>query len=248
MRVIRRSSLSKLYPLPDGLHFTPAMSCRAMLDDRIKLSELDMDYEERIGASKLSVIKDGFRFLGVILDTALTYRPFRMFGLVALLLLALAGALGASIAYAKWVSPGYAHLPRWYLLRMLTALTAAASGLVVATVGLVAERVALMTQRHQPPEGILQRLILRPLRSRWISALGAGAVLFGVGLNLPVLREWVVEGHIEIDTWWSYVVTGAFCVVTGVQFLASGIADRMSDLLDERLRALEALREAGELP
>ena len=31
MRVIRRSALGDLYPLPDGLHFTPAMSARAIL-------------------------------------------------------------------------------------------------------------------------------------------------------------------------------------------------------------------------
>ena len=34
MRVIKKSSLTKLYPLPDGLHFTPAMSCRAVLTSR----------------------------------------------------------------------------------------------------------------------------------------------------------------------------------------------------------------------
>ena len=34
MRVIRRGSLKYLMPLPDGLHFTPAMSCNALLDQR----------------------------------------------------------------------------------------------------------------------------------------------------------------------------------------------------------------------
>ena len=33
MRVIRRSALRDLYPLPDGLHFTPAMSARVLLQD-----------------------------------------------------------------------------------------------------------------------------------------------------------------------------------------------------------------------
>ena len=33
MRVIRRSALPNLMPLPDGLHFTPAMSARALLGD-----------------------------------------------------------------------------------------------------------------------------------------------------------------------------------------------------------------------
>ena len=68
MRVVRRSALGKIYPLPDGLHFTPAMSARSMLSDSIKIVEIDMPYYERAGESKLNVIKDGLRFLKVILQ------------------------------------------------------------------------------------------------------------------------------------------------------------------------------------
>ena len=45
MRVIRKSSLKKIYPLPDGRHFTPAMSCRAVLDNEIRILEIPMRYE-----------------------------------------------------------------------------------------------------------------------------------------------------------------------------------------------------------
>ncbi|CAG0998743.1 partial Dodecaprenyl-phosphate galacturonate synthase, partial [Gammaproteobacteria bacterium] len=37
MRVIRRTALVDLYPLPDGLHFTPAMSARALLEGKLRL-------------------------------------------------------------------------------------------------------------------------------------------------------------------------------------------------------------------
>src|SRR5580704_3331412 len=62
MRVVRKSSLDHLYPLPDGLHFTPAMSARAMLSDVTRILEVDMPYHERSGESKLRVGKDGVRF------------------------------------------------------------------------------------------------------------------------------------------------------------------------------------------
>ncbi|NJM42469.1 MAG: hypothetical protein HC853_17885 [Anaerolineae bacterium] len=39
MRVFRRSILDKLYPLPDGLNFTPVMSVRAV-HENIKLVEI----------------------------------------------------------------------------------------------------------------------------------------------------------------------------------------------------------------
>ena len=66
MRVIRRDALSDLYPLPNGLHFTPAMSARALLEGRLTLTEVPVPYAERIGRSKLSVVKDGLRFLAAI--------------------------------------------------------------------------------------------------------------------------------------------------------------------------------------
>ena len=63
MRVVRRSALPDLYPLPDGLHFTPAMSARALLEEKLTLVEVPMPYAERVGRSKLSVVRDGVRFL-----------------------------------------------------------------------------------------------------------------------------------------------------------------------------------------
>ena len=61
MRVLHRSALDLLYPLPDRLHFTPSMSARALLNG-LRVVEVPMRYEERIGASKLSVLGDGIRF------------------------------------------------------------------------------------------------------------------------------------------------------------------------------------------
>jgi glycosyltransferase involved in cell wall biosynthesis len=84
MRIVRREAYNRLRPLPDGLHFTPAMSARALLDReaRVKLVEIDMPYHERVGDSKLKAGRDGLRFLGVITKTALIYRPVRLAALL----------------------------------------------------------------------------------------------------------------------------------------------------------------------
>lgn len=79
MRVLRRSALQKLYPLPDGLHFTPAMTCRATMGKGLRIVETPIGYAQREGKSKLSVIKDGLRFLKIILQMALRYKPFKVF-------------------------------------------------------------------------------------------------------------------------------------------------------------------------
>jgi glycosyltransferase involved in cell wall biosynthesis len=80
MRIVRREAFNRLRPLPSGMHFTPAMSARALLDRnaKVKLIELDMPYHERVGDSKLKAGRDGLRFLWVITKTALVYRPVRL--------------------------------------------------------------------------------------------------------------------------------------------------------------------------
>jgi len=84
MRLLKRDLLPRILPLPAGLHYTPAMSARCVLDPGIKISEVDMPYEERTGESKLNVARDGLIFLQTILVTALFYTPLRMFGSLAI--------------------------------------------------------------------------------------------------------------------------------------------------------------------
>ncbi|WP_435008739.1 glycosyltransferase family 2 protein [Tundrisphaera lichenicola] len=92
-RVVRRSSLPLISPLPKGMHFTPAMSAICLLDPRLRIEEVPMPYEERIGRSKLSVLKDGLRFLYVILFTVCCYTPLRTMLLVAGAFVGLVGLL-----------------------------------------------------------------------------------------------------------------------------------------------------------
>ncbi len=57
MRVLRRDALKKLYPLPTGLHFTPAMTCRALTQEDLTIREVPIPYHERVGRSKLKVFR-----------------------------------------------------------------------------------------------------------------------------------------------------------------------------------------------
>src|SRR5690554_2311815 len=58
MRVFKRSILEQIFPLPDGLNLTPVMSTRA-LHENLKVVEIPIPYSERVGRSKLSVVRDG---------------------------------------------------------------------------------------------------------------------------------------------------------------------------------------------
>ncbi len=97
MRVIRADRLPNIYPLPDGLHFTPAMTCRAVLDLHLSIVEVPIPYKERVGRSKLNVFVDGLRFARAIGRIALTYRPLRFLGIPGLLFIGLALCYGVGI-------------------------------------------------------------------------------------------------------------------------------------------------------
>src|SRR5206468_956637 len=98
MRVVRASSLRKIMPLPDGMHFTPAMSARAILSSGLKIAEEDMPYHERDGESKLRVVSQPS-----VTDRALRgFFSSRWFWIAPAVLLALGSALVTS-SFVEWL-------------------------------------------------------------------------------------------------------------------------------------------------
>jgi len=128
MRVLRRSSLRKLLPLPDGLHFTPAMSARGLMRRDLKIAEIDMPYHEREGKSKLRMMKDGTRFLKAIMDAVFLYRPSRPLAILAIICLAVAVSLMVMpiIHYVQTRT-----VAEWMIYRFVVSGLAGISGSVV---------------------------------------------------------------------------------------------------------------------
>jgi glycosyltransferase involved in cell wall biosynthesis len=237
MRVVRRASLAKLLPLPDGLHFTPAMSARALLADDVCIEELDMPYHERAGESKLRVGKDGLRFLRVIVNTALLYRPGRPLALLGLGC-ALAAALLMVQPAAHYAATG--TLREWMIYRFIVAhlFGLGAAGLLCAAH--FAARLVSIALAIPPPTGVLYRFSRDFLGSRlfWLVPLALAAA--GTALVLPSVIERVVTGGTH-GHWSRFVAMSAFLSVAGVLVLAR-LLDFILDLLATRLEYLR-LRE-----
>lgn len=211
MRVFRRALLSRLSPLPAGLHFTPAMTARAAcLGARIV--EVPIPYAERVGDSKLNVAADGLRFLRVILGIIFAYFPLRIFGpLGALFLLAAFGyGLGPLGYYLK-----NHRLEEDMIYRLLAILTLSVCGLIALAFGLVAQKVSDITTRK--PSGWLDR--------RWLpeASVAAGVLLglAGVLLNSRTIMEYASMGRIGAH--WAYVLTGGLAVISGTVLACFGI-------------------------
>src|SRR4051812_14426485 len=205
MRVFRKESLSILYPLPDGLDFTPAMSTRAVYEG-LNMVEVAIPYKERVGRSKLNPLKDGIRFLRSILWTALLYDPQRFFGPLGLLMLVVALILGLGPTFYYLQNR---HLEEDMIYRLFAVLILSVAGVNVLAFGLTCQAVLaiLPARRHAPPAV--------PGRWRGIAA-GVGLLMFVVGLALiaPSIFQWLATRH--INSHWSYFGAGGTLVLTGI--------------------------------
>jgi hypothetical protein len=237
MRVIRRDALDDLYPLPDGLHFTPAMSARALMEDKLRLVEVPMPYAERVGRSKLSVVKDGVRFLTVILRAAVAYRPSRA-------LLLTAGLLGlATLAVAFqpvtwWLRHGELREPMIYRV-MLASLLGTLSGIVLCS-ALISEQMAALVHRRPfttvGVTGQLGRLLSRRVRRIAIPLLVAVAV----GVSWPGIAQYVATG--EVDMHWSRAMLSSLLVVGASMLGITAFLMHMLELIAVQRDGLSTMR------
>ncbi len=243
MRVVRRRSLPRLYPLPAGLHFTPAMSARAMLSDALKIIEVDMPYQERVGESKLRVGADGIRFLRVIVETAFLYRPSRPFGIAASLLFLAAAALMIS-PLAFYLR--YRFVQEWMIYRFLVSDLAGTGSCLCACAALLTSRIAAITLAGEA-DGHRGTWVHQFFRSRWFWLVPGTLVLAGsalvMGSLLDLLRTGATYEH------WSRYIVMVFCFSTALMLSVTRTIDFVLDLVAGRMlyrKTATAMAEGAE--
>jgi hypothetical protein len=230
MRVVRRTCLPALLPLPDGLHFTPAMSARAILSARTKIVEIDMPYHEREGESKLHPGKDGVRFLRAILDAALLYRPARP--------LAILGCLWLGLAVALMLTPTAYYLrhhavQEWMIYRFVVGhLAGTLAGLLLCASYLTGRMVAIALRDVEGKRG--SRNLLDWFFSSWLPWLVPPLLLVGGGLLvLPSFLELVRTGSTYEH--WSRFIAMSFCWELASIIAVTAVIDYVLGLLSAQL-------------
>lgn len=233
MRVVRRSSLEHLFPLPDGLHFTPAMSARAMLSESTRIIEVDMPYHERAGESKLRVGKDGLRFLRVIVETAFLYRPSRPLGLLAVVFALFAAALMASPTLYYLQNRSVAE---WMIYRFLVADLAGITACLCFCASYLTGRMTSIAITEE--SGVLRSRLTRWLfQSRWFWAVPVFFALVGASLVISSLMQRLTTG-LTYEHWSRYVVM-SFCLAVAVILSVTRVIDYVLDLVAGRLEYLK---------
>jgi len=242
MRVVRRSSLPQLLPLPDGLHFTPAMSARVLLDDDLELAEIAMPYREREGESKLSAVSDGLRFLWVILRTAALYRPARLIGPVAGVCLAVAVFLmiDPTIFYIE-----NQRLHEWMIYRFLVSSLLGTAALLLAAAAYLTSRIVKITLLAPGRSPGWRAGVRRVFASRWFWAVPLTLFLVGGLLVLPSFFQLVRTGATYEH--WSRFIAMTFLYSVALVLIVTRVIDSFLVLVTERLAQLRIVDDADAL-
>lgn len=229
MRVFKRQVIEKILPLPDGLNLTPIMSTRA-IHEGIKISEVPIPYSERLGRSKLSVVRDGSLFLQSIIWTALTYNPVRILGLLGVAGLMLAAAVGLGLLMTRL--SGVTTLGAWGVASLFGGLVSGVTSISLIALGVTFNYLVTFFNKRPELQGLFGlRLFNPPLDHHfgWMGTLSlvGGLVLGGVSLALGV-NGW------DIARLWLYLLGSAMLILVGVQLIIYWIILRVLDELSQR--------------
>ncbi len=229
MRVLRQEILPRLYPLPDGLNFTPVMSTRAV-HEGLKVIELPITYRERVGRSKLSIIRDGSRFLSTILWTTLEYNPVRVLGLIGLVALGLAGLIGLAIIALRL--QGVTALGSWGVFGVFSALVLGVAGASIFALGATFNYLVSLFHRKRVREGLFGRPLFTPSLDQHFGWIGLLVGLVGLGLAGASLA--LSFSGWDVARLWLWLVVSALLCLTGLQLVISWIVMRVLEKLSER--------------
>jgi glycosyltransferase involved in cell wall biosynthesis len=133
-RAARRELLLEILPLlPNGFSY-PTTSCLAFLKAGYNVTFVPVRARPRVGTSKIRPLRDGVRFLLIILKIVTLYSPLRVFFPVA------SAALLVGAGYGAWNVVAHGKIPMGSALLIQLAV-------VVFLFGLLAEQVASLQNR-----------------------------------------------------------------------------------------------------
>jgi glycosyltransferase involved in cell wall biosynthesis len=230
MRVFKREILRQIYPLPDGLNLTPVMSTRA-LHEGISIREVPIPYSERVGRSKLSVIRDGRIFMESMLWTVLSYNPVRILGLLGLGGLGIASLVFLWILYMRFIN-GVTVLGPWGVAALFLALISTITSVNLLALGITFNYLVALFYKTPIRQGLFGKPIFKTPLDKQFGWMGLTAIFAGLMIGLTALGLGV-QGW-EIGRLWFYMVGSAMIFLVGIQLVVYWLLLRILEELSQR--------------
>jgi hypothetical protein len=216
------------------------MSARALMDD-LPIVEIEMKYAERVGQSKLHVLRDGVRFLLAILSALLLFRPSRAFNAAALVCAVLASAwiLNPLEFYVM-----NRRLQEWMIHRVLICSFLITCAFVLLCGGVLANQMLRLVDR-QRTRGFLDSLLhdlLSPRNLLVVAVLSCAAAALMV---FPGVLEYLITSHTSLH--WSRVIVALMLLEIALTGLVSAVLQCVVQLWRDQIehqRAQAAGRDA----
>jgi hypothetical protein len=214
------------------------MSARALLSRELSITEIDMPYEERAGHSKLHVLRDGWRFLKVILETIFLYRPNRLLGFIAL---GLFGLCAVMMTYPAIYRMQQGKFEEWMIYRFLVSVLFSSVAVLMICVGHLARKAADISLSNDPIRDRYASSVGKLVHSRWFWLLPVLLVFAGGAFVWDAWSAYLKTG--EVYEHWSRFVAMMFFMTLSAILVATKFLDYCLNLLAERLAYLRQTRE-----
>jgi len=229
MRVFKREILEKVYPLPDGLNLTPIMSTRALHED-VAMAEIPIPYNERVGRSKLSVVRDGSIYLQSITWTVLTYNPVRILGMIGLIGIAIAALVFVGLIVARL--SGITELGPWGVAALFAAVVSSVIGISIFSLGVTFNYLVSLFYKRPIRQGLFGKPLFKTPVDHHFGWFGGG--LFLIGLVTSIISISLSVSGWEITRLWLYMLSSAMLMMVGMELVIYWILLRVLDELSKR--------------
>lgn len=239
MRVFSTSTLEKLYPLPDGLNFTPVMSMRAV-HEGVKLLELPIPYKERLGRSKLNIVRDGLRFLQTIIWTAMNYNPVRILGGIGAVMAGLGVIIGLVLIGMRLA--GVTQLGPGGVAATFTAVVLVLGGINLFALGVTFNYLVALFHKRPIRQGLFGKPLLKtPLETHfwWM-----GLLCLAGGLAIGLTSFFLGLGGWSIERLWLYLLAGSMTTLLGFQLFTFWVIVQVLNELSQREIQIQSDLEA----
>lgn len=229
MRVFKRSVLERMYPLPDGLNLTPVMSTRA-IHEGLSMAEVPIPYSERLGRSKLSVVRDGSIFLQSMIWTVMAYNPVRILGMIGFLGAGMAALIGLGLLVARL--SGITSLGPLGVTAVFWMLVSAVAGISIFALGTTFNYLVGLFYDKPIRQGLFGKPIFTPSIDTHFGWMGLVGIV--IGIILAVISVVLGVQGWDITRLWLYLLGSAMFILVGVQLAIYWILMRVLEELSQR--------------
>ena len=195
--------------------------------EHLRVVELPIPYKERVGRSKLSVVRDGVRFLQTILWTALNYNPVRILGGLGILLFAIAMLIAAALVGMR--ISGTTTLGPWGVAGSFAAVVLGIAGVDLFALGVTFNYLVSLFHKRPIRQGMFDKPLFKTPLDRqfwWIGLLMlSGGSVLGVVSFILALQNW------SLERLWLYLLAGTMLILVGLQLIIFWIIVRILDEL-----------------